>query len=87
VLPEGRITIHIEKCVLMYLFLHMMYKDRRSMWSFFSQGSFADTTLYHGHYTNESISRVSRVTYDMPPAYFFTVLACYIFMFVVLSVR
>ena len=58
------------------------------MCSFFSpQGSFADTVLYHGHYTNESVSAASGPEYRMPPAYFFTVLACYILIFVALSLR
>ena len=80
-------SIHTEKCLLMYLFLQMMHKDKKSMWSFFLQGSFTDTSLYHGYYTNESVSTVSGLTYHMPPAYFFTLLACYLLIFVVLSVR
>jgi hypothetical protein len=51
------------------------------------QGFFTDTTLYYGYYTNESVSVVPGLTYSIPLAYFFTVLACYLFMFVVLSVR
>lgn len=53
---------------------------------FTGEGFFTDTTLYYGHYTNESVSVVLGQTYCIPSAYFFTVLACYLFMFVVLSV-
>jgi hypothetical protein len=53
---------------------------------FTGEGSFTDTSLYHGYYTNESVSTVSGLTYHMPPAYFFTLLACYLLIFVVLSV-
>jgi len=53
---------------------------------FTGEGSFTDTSLYHSYYTNESISTVSGLTYHMPPAYFFTVLACYLFIFIFLSV-
>jgi hypothetical protein len=68
------------------MFFQMMYKDRNLVWAVF-QGSFTNTTLYHGYYTNESGSIVDGLTYRMPPAYFFTVLACYFFIFVVLSIR
>ncbi|KDR19382.1 Transmembrane channel-like protein 5 [Zootermopsis nevadensis] len=53
---------------------------------FTGEGFFTDTTLYYGYYTNESVSVVSGLTYHIPSAYFFTVLSCYLFMFVVLSI-
>jgi hypothetical protein len=43
--------------------------------------------LYYGYYTNESVSVLLGQTYSISPAYFFTTLACYLFMFIVLSVR
>ncbi|XP_033608829.1 transmembrane channel-like protein 5 isoform X2 [Cryptotermes secundus] len=53
---------------------------------FTGEGFFTDTALYYGHYTNESVNLVLGQTYSIPAAYFFTVLACYLVMFVVLSV-
>lgn len=53
---------------------------------FTGEGSLTNTSLYYGYYTNESVSTVSGLTYHMPPAYFFTELACYLLIFVVLSV-
>jgi hypothetical protein len=64
----------------------MIYEDTNLVFSVF-QGWFTDTALYHGYYSNESVSIVAGLTYHMPPAYFFTVLACYLFIFVVVSVR
>ncbi|XP_069692484.1 transmembrane channel-like protein 7 isoform X2 [Periplaneta americana] len=53
---------------------------------FTGEGFFTDTTLYYGYYTNETFSMVSGLQYNIPAAYFFTVLACYLFIFVTLSV-
>ncbi|KAJ9580188.1 hypothetical protein L9F63_004131, partial [Diploptera punctata] len=53
---------------------------------FTGEGFFTDTTLFYGYYTNESVSLVSGLEYQMPLAYFFTMLACYLFIFVTLSV-
>lgn len=53
---------------------------------FTGEGFFTDTTLYYGYYTNESVSLVSGLEYKMSPAYFFTMLACYLFIFITLSV-
>jgi hypothetical protein len=77
---------HAEKWVFIYMFLQMMFEGRNLVWSVF-QGFFEDTALYHGYYTSESVSTVDGLTYRIAPAYFFTVLACYLFIFVVLSVR
>lgn len=52
---------------------------------FTGQGYFTDTALFHGYYTNESVNTIDSLSYHMPSAYFFTVLACYLLIFVALS--
>ncbi|GLH12237.1 uncharacterized protein GBIM_16986, partial [Gryllus bimaculatus] len=50
------------------------------------KGYFTNTSLYYGHYSNQSWEAIPGIHYSFPMAYFFTFLFCYVFIFICLSV-
>ncbi|XP_015588696.1 transmembrane channel-like protein 5 [Cephus cinctus] len=50
-------------------------------------GFLTNTIMYYGFYTNGTVSKLLNSTYSIPSAYFFTLLCCYIFVFILLSVK
>lgn len=52
---------------------------------FVGEGSFTNSILYYGHYTNTSFSIFPNVEYSMPLAYFFTTACCFGLAFLALS--
>ncbi|XP_049801979.1 transmembrane channel-like protein 5 isoform X1 [Schistocerca nitens] len=52
---------------------------------FVGEGSFTNSILYYGHYTNTSFSVFPNVEYSMPLAYFFTTACCFGLAFLALS--
>lgn len=50
-------------------------------------GVFTNSIMYYGFYTNGTISRGSGPLYSMPAAYFMTFLCCYVFTFLLLSIK
>ncbi|KAK7867508.1 hypothetical protein R5R35_009411 [Gryllus longicercus] len=53
---------------------------------FTGEGYFTNTSLYYGHYSNQSWEAIPGIHYSFPMAYFFTFLFCYVFIFICLSV-
>lgn len=55
---------------------------------FTGEGYFTDTLLYYGHYTNETLQITpTAAAYNIPFAYFLTMVALFFCCFVVLSFR
>lgn len=54
---------------------------------FTGDGYLTDTLLYYGHYTNETLEIFSSVRYNIPFAYFFTMVVLFFCCFVTLSFR
>nr|CAD7457265.1 unnamed protein product [Timema tahoe] len=50
------------------------------------EGFFTNTTLYYGYYTNNSVQLIGAASYSMPNAYFFTMVVCYLLIFITLSI-
>ncbi|XP_015509206.1 transmembrane channel-like protein 5 isoform X1 [Neodiprion lecontei] len=50
-------------------------------------GFFTDSIMYYGFYSNGTVSKGSYLTYSIPSAYFMTLLCCYIFTFLLLSIK
>lgn len=54
---------------------------------FTGDGYLSDTLLYFSHYSNQSLETIQGVAYNMPFAYFFTIIALFFCCFVLLSFR
>ncbi|KAF7412077.1 hypothetical protein HZH66_000973 [Vespula vulgaris] len=50
-------------------------------------GFFENTIMYYGFYNNGTVEKMLSSTYNIPSAYFITLLCAYIFTFIVLSVK
>ncbi|XP_011299898.1 transmembrane channel-like protein 5 isoform X1 [Fopius arisanus] len=89
------LILNVINCILSFFFVVLPQSlfathgnSTYNFWDIFIGNGFMDETIfYYGFYTNLTIEAIPGLQYSIPSAYILTMIFCYIFTFIFLSVK